>query len=289
MKFSPTGGKIMKNNIIGLFVCILLISSVVIPVAAITERNDITVTSYDSDVPIWDVGDEWTYHFIEKRSQLVNYVLSGDLTLKVVEDTGDSYILKASTRPYGGFDMDGFGLKTTFLTSLSMRLQIRKTDFALENYLYKLKGFLFLTVGSFTLPIPIQVIGNIDVEFDPPWVILPFPLYDEKAGLLSGTEILHINLHFGLFWGLISVYGPQNYTIPLDPVPYMCSEEQLTVEAGTFDVYNVTAVADDGSRFVSYYSEKVGSVAKEIVLIPFGGGRVQYSLTLELKDYKYSP
>ena len=279
----------MRKKIIGIFVYILIILTIVIPVAAITNTHDKLVFSNDTDIPVWEVNDEWTYHFIESREQMVNYFLSGDITLKVVEDTGESYILEADTKPHGNFDLGGYGLKTTIFSSISMKLQMRKSDLALENYMYNLKGFYFITVGPFTIPIPIQVEGNQYIEFDPPWVIMPFPLYDGKSGSLRGTEILHINIYFGLFWGLISVYGPQNYSFPYTALPYTCLEEQINVEAGIFNVYNVSAEWMDGSRFVSCYSEEVGNVAKEIILIPFGGGRVKYSLTLELKDYKYSP
>jgi hypothetical protein len=265
-----------------------MISTIVIPVAAITDMDKNLTIYNDSNVPVWNVGDEWTYNFIESRSQMVNFVLSGEFTFKVVEDTGDSYVLIASTRPYGSFDMGGFELKATFLTKISFRLQVRKNDLALENYLYKIKGLFLLKIGLITLPIPIQVEGNQYIEFDPSWPIIPFPLYDGKSGTLEGTEIFHINLYMGMFWGLIPVYGPQNISFPYTPIPYTCFKEHITVEAGEFDVYNVSAEWMDGSRFESCYCEEVGNVVKEVILIPFGGGRVQYSLVLELKDYSYT-
>ncbi len=279
----------MIRKIIELFLCIIMITMMVVPVTAITYKQELSGTSNDVDVPIWKVGDEWTYNFIQSCSYQVNYSFSGDLTLKVVEDTDDSYILEANTRPHGSFNLGSFALITTRLTSLSVRLQMRKVDLALENFIYRIKGFLFLTIGSITLPVPIQVEGNFYAEFDPSWVIIPFPLYDGKYGMLSGTEILHENIYMDLFWGLISVYGPQNYSYPYPPLPYTCIEDQITVEAGTFDVYNVSAEWMDGSRFVSYFSEEVGNVAKEVILRPYGGGRVQYSLILELKDWNYIP
>ena len=286
------GGDMVKKHIIGLVVCFVLFSSIIVPVASIDDKRENRAISCN-DVPIWDVGDEWTYHFTESRSHMVNYILSGDLSLKVVDDSGDSYILEAATRPKGAFDLSdlGFniGLKTTKLTKFSMRLQIRKADLALENVWEQLKGFLFIKIGPLTVPIPIQVEEDVNVEFDPPWVIMPFPLYDGKSGILSGTEILHINAYMQLFWGLISVFGPQNYSIPVTPVPYTCSEEQITVQGRPFDVYNVSAEREEGSRFMSYYAEEVGNVAKETIYIPYGGGRVLYSLILELKDWSYTP
>lgn len=283
-------GKHMKKKSIGIFVCILMISTTVIPVVAITDRHSIRETSYDAEVPIWKKGDEWTYRFTEAcKDYPLTYTLSGDLTFKVVDDSGDSYFLEATTRPQGTFDLGGYGLKTTILTNFIMKLKLRKADLGLESYNENLKGILKITIGRFTLPIPIQVEANLDVECDPTWVFIPFPLFDGKSGELDGTEFLHSNYYMSLFWGLIQVLGPVNYTWPYTSVPYTCSEEQITIEDKTFDGYNVTAEWMEGSRFVSIYCEEVGNVVKEIIFIPYGGGAVRYSLILELKDWSYSP
>ncbi len=281
----------MKKKIIGIVVCILIVSTIGIPVTALTDRHDIRATSYDVDVPIWKKGDEWTYNFIESAIDYypLTYSLSGVITYKVVEDSGDSYILEASTRPKGAFDLGNIGLKTTKLTTLSIKLQMRKVDLGLESFKEILKGIFLVTIGPVTLPIPLQAAGNLDVEFDPPWNIMPFPLYDGKFGNLSGTEFVQTNYTMKLFWGLITALGPVNTNWPITAVPYTCSAEQITVEARTFDVFNVSAEWIDGSKFVSYYSEEVGNVAKEVIYIPYGGGGVRYSLILELKDWKYTP
>lgn len=278
----------MKRKIIGLFVCLLIISSLVIPVTAITKRHDIRTTSYDADVPIWKKGYRWTYHFTESRTHGFTTYLFGDLNLKVVEDSGDSYILEASTIPDGEYDLGGFGIKTTILTSFTFKLKMRKADLGLESFEEKLKGIFRLKIGSLTLPIPIQGEIRTYVEFDPTWAIIPFPLFDGKSGTLNGTEIWHINVYAHLFWGLVSAFGPQNISIPLTPIPYTCSEEQIIVQGDTYNVFNVSAEWMDGSRFESYYAEDVGNVAKEIIYIPYGGGYVWHSLILELKDYSFN-
>lgn len=280
----------LKKKIIGLFVCILLLSSMVLPVTAILKSQELSKTSYTSDVPIWHVGDEWTYNFIESAIDFpVTYSLFGDLTFKVVEDLGNSYLLEATTRPDGQFDLGNFGLKTTILTTFSMSLQIRKTDLALEYYREIIKGVFLVTIGKITLPIPLQIIGNSDIEFDVPWVIMPFPLYDGKSGNLSATEFVFTNYYMKLFWGLIPVLGPLNITWPITPVPYNCSAEKITVEAGAFDVFNISANGIGDSKFVSYYANEIGNTAKEVIYIPHGGGGLRYSLKLELKDWSYTP
>jgi len=279
----------MKKKITGIIVSILLLTTIVIPVTALTDIHEIGATSYDVDVPIWEKGDSWTYHFTESRTHAFNTYISGDITFKVMDDSGDSYILKATTKPDGTFDLGGYGLKTTILTSINMNLNIRKADLGLESFEEKLKGIFLLKIGPLTLPLPIQAEIKTYVEFDPTWAVIPFPLFDGKSGTLSGTEIWHINVYAHLFWGLVPVFGPQNISIPLTPVPYTCSEEQINAQGDTFDVFNVSAEWIDGSRFVSYYSEDIGNVVKEVIYIPYGGGYVWHSLILELKDYNYSP
>jgi len=278
-----------KMNLIGIFVSILIILTIVIPVVATTNRQVFSKTAYDVDVPVWENGDEWTYHFTESRTINPAYSFSDDITYKIIEDSGDSYTLKAKVRPKGSFDLGSIGLKTTMFTSGFMEIQLRKADLGLENFVEKLKGILLLTIGSLTLPIPIQISANYNVEFDPTWVIIPFPLYDGKCGNLSSTEILHINDTIHLFWKLITVFGPLSEALPLSPIPYTCNLEKLTVGERTFDVYNVSAGLEKDWRFISYYSEEVGNVVKEVIYIPAGGGKVINSYILELKDWSYTP
>lgn len=275
----------MKKKTIGIFFSILMISTIVIPAAAITERSEIATISNDADVPIWKEGYYWTYHFYETSSFPIAYFLTGDLTFNVVDDSGDSYIIEALTRPTGAFDLGGYGLKATKFTKFFMRLKIRKSDLGLESFNENIKGILFIKIGSITLPIPLQVEANLDVECDPTWPFIPFPLYDGKYGLISGTEFTHTNYYISLFWGLVPVDRSPLVSWPITPLTYTCSEEQITIDHRTFDVFNVSAEWIDGSRFESYYCEEVGNVAKEEIYIHYGGGLVRYALTLELKDW----
>lgn len=284
----------MKKKIIGLFVCLLMISILIIPATAITKKHGIRTASYSVDVPIWEVGDEWTYHFtrssdFEMMTFLLTYSFSGELTFKVVDDLGDSYVLEAITRPIGSFSLGSIEFKTTIFTSLTNTLNIRKADFGLEHFREILKGVLLLKMGSLVLPVPIQIFLDLNVEIDPAWVLIPFPLYDGKNGNLSSTEFWHKNFKLNLFWGLVPIIGPINNSWPITPIPYKCSQEQITVDAVTFDVYKISAEWTEGSRFESYYAERVGNVVKEEIYIPFEMDLTRYSLSLELKDWSYTP
>jgi len=279
----------MRKILVGIFICILITSTIILPVSALTDETGIKITSYDADVPIWEKGDEWSYHFTDTSIGIVTYSFIADITFEVVEDSGDSYILECHTKPQGSFIYGGLGLKASRLTSLDISLQLRKADLGLENFEEKIKGIFFIKIGFITIPIPLQVELNLEVEFDPTWIIMPFPLYDGKFGNLSSTEFWHTNMYFHLFWGLIPIFGPLNVSWPITTVPYSCSADKISVDAGTFDVYNVTAEWMEGSKFVSYYSEEIGNVAKEIIYLPEGVGPSEHSIILELKDYIYSP
>ena len=289
----------LKRNKVCLFACILVFSSAVIPVASMTNKNMSRATVNGADVPIWDIGDEWTYHYTESMTFGLNYTLSGDITFKVVDETGGSYVLEGKSRPHGGFFLsDLFAgtdsilkkliLKTTVFTTLTMKLQIRKSDLGLESFNERIKGIFLVKIGPITLPLPIQAEKYMDVEFDPTWKIMPFPVYDGKYGNLTSTEIYFNDLFINMFWGRVPVDGPyKDLTFIVTPLPYTCSSEQIKVDAGTFDVFKVSAEREDDYRFVSYYSEEVGNVVKEEICKCFAGGTVWHSLILELTDWNY--
>jgi len=281
----------MKWYILGLILSTLLFSSTVIPVTSITTKNINEVITYNTDVPIWEVGDSWTYHYTESMTYFLNYTLSGDIKLKVVDDSGDYYVLEGKSRPRGEFNGDYYYedliFKTTIFTTLSMRIQIRKSDLGLESFIEKIEGFLFAKIGVITIPIPLQFEKYMDIEFDPTWKILPFPLYDGKFGNLSGTEILFIKTYAHMLWGGLPFWDDENFRCIVTPIPYTCSAEEVTVDAGTFDVFNVTAEKEDDYLFVSYYSEEVGNVVKQEISKTFSGCTMFHNLILELKDWNY--
>jgi hypothetical protein len=221
----------------------------------------------------------------------LNYTLSGDIKLKVVDDSGDFYILEGKSRPRGEFNGDyyyeGLIFKTTIITTLSMRIQLRKSDLGVASFNERIKGFLFAKIGVITIPIPLQFEKYVDVGFEPIWSFMPFPLYDGKYGNLSDTEIVFIKTYAHMLWGGLPFWDDENFRFIVTPIPYTCSAEEITVDAGTFDVYNISAVRENDYRFVSYYSEDVGNVVKQEICKTFSGGTMFHYLILELKDWNY--
>jgi len=279
----------MRRNIVGLVVCLVIFSSAVISVASMTDGCMTKTGSNHSEIPIWEIGDKWTYHYTESVTSGLNYSFSGTINLKVVDDSEDSYVLKGKSKPRGAFFYEGMQFKSTIFTTISMRLQVRKNDLGFESFEETIEGIFFVKIGPITLPIPFQAEKYMNIEFDPTWEIMPFPLYDGKNGNLSGTEVVNIEFIVNMLWGKIPLYNYKNFAIIIMPVPYTCSAEQITVDAGKFDVINVSAICEDGSRFISYYSDEVGNIVKEEICKTGGGGTVWHHLILELKDWSYTP
>jgi hypothetical protein len=291
----------MKTKIIGMLVCMLLIVSMAIPISALNKDYEPSVkpTGKSADVPVWEVGDSWTYDVVFYQNNTgpnltLVYTLDGEYVLTVIDDTGDSYTLEGiADRLFGSVDLGLFGLKATRFMTASTELRVRKADLGLEFWNQNLKGILLLMIGPITLPIPLQVEANVDVEFNPTWVITPFPLTDGQSGTFDDTELIHTNSYLSLFWGLIPVSegGSAWHT---GEIPYSVTEEQITVEAGTFDVYYITGDLEGGTYhdyYRTYYAPEVGNTVKESINIDKSGtmGETYYGLDFELKSTTYEP
>jgi len=291
----------MYKKLIGIFVCMLLIATFAIPISALNkvyENNPEPITE-DEDVPVWEVDDSWTYNavlFLNSSSpnQTLEYTIEAEFVLTVVDDTGDSYILEGIGQSVsGGVDLGLLGLKTTRFSKIAAQLQMRKTDLGLEFWNQNMKGILLLMIGPITLPIPIQLEANTDVEFNPTWVITPFPLYDGKNGTFDDTELMHTNSFIHSFWGLIPISGPDEYSWHTGEVPYTCTEEQVTVPAGMFDVFYITGdhyYGENGHDYYrTYYSPEAGNSVKESIHIGNELETTYFSFDLELISTTYTP
>ena len=295
-------GENMRRKIIGMLVCTLLITIVAIPAIAINpySKTNTQQISPDAEVPTWEVGDSWTYdtHIYVAASPNVtdDMVVDafGELTFEVVDDTGDNYILEGTMKPLSGtVDIPGnTGFKATKFTAYNANLWMRKTDLAIVQYESTMKGILLLTFRSIPLPIPIQMQEYRMTGFKPAWNILPFPLFDGKTGdYLNSTLLSYWDT--SMFWGLIPIskgisdhgwVGGASYNVKLD---------NITVEAGTYDVYNVSCIVDFGTDahdwYFSNYAEEVGNIVKGDYNIDYANGNTYYLINLELISTTYTP
>jgi hypothetical protein len=295
------GGNHMRKKIVGIFVIMLLITTLVIPISAMNKDDLLKNTSIsrDADVPTWKVGDSWTYnthiYHASAENLSVNMILdvTGELIFEVVDDTGDFYTIEGLMKPMHGIvDLPGtIDMRITRFSSYKSILEIQKSNLSIISYDETRKGIVLLTIGSIPLPIPIQIQNKLKTEFKPMWEILPFPLFDGKMGNYENCSMIK-EWVTSMFWGFI-ILDSGNSSQGWVGGSYECNEETITVEAGTFDVYNVSCITNYGpdvqERYISNYAEEVGNIVEGLYDLPFLNGDRGFLIELELRSTTYEP
>jgi len=94
----------MNSKIVGILVGMLLIATAIVSATSVKEEN-IGTTSYEVDVPVWEVGDSWTYneHYNEfayksDGSLALAWYHNCTSTYTVTDDTGDTYTVAFAFR-----------------------------------------------------------------------------------------------------------------------------------------------------------------------------------------------
>lgn len=267
----------MQKKIIGIVICMLVFATT-LPVVGIMNKA-IKTTSYETDdVPVWEVGDSWTYE-IERtvRSDpngTMNATGTGDLVLTVVDDTGDYYTLEGIANHISMIGNIGkIGIKSSRIAKTIVDLVVRKSDLAISSHNIVSKGIIFMKLGPIPIPFPIQMGDYRNSKFTPDRPTLPFPLFDGKNGNYSSV-LTEEEWATTLFWGLINLGSGNNswYTAAND---YTCTAEQITVPAGTYDVYNVAwSSIHFPNELFFYYNSTVGNVVKQTITMYFGDSLV---------------
>jgi len=292
----------MKEKIIGIFVCMLLIATFAIPISAIDNENIQNTKSISKgvDVPVWEIGDSWTYNIEVYQATSPNItddmvaIIGGEITFEVMDDTGDIYKLEGIMKPIKGkLDIPGnIDLRITRLSSYKVEIELEKTNLAILNHDWVTKGVGHLTVGPIPLPILLQMQAHRYTEFNPALDLLPFPLNDGDSGTI-GSFTVSEQSKVSMFWGLITIEDAE-VEWPLHECEYTCTFQSISVPAGTFDVYTVEAEYHWGYQgddtFHSHYAEDVGNVVKTSLNIDFGETEVTYySMVMELVSTTYEP
>jgi len=291
----------MRKKIVGIFVCMLMIATMAIPISAMNKVGKIENKSISiiSDVPTWKVGDSWTYNTRIYNAASENVTdgmvveVTGELTLEVVDDTGDIYTLKGLMKPIHGIvDLPGnIDLKISRMSSYKSILEIQKSNLSIVKHEHTMKGICLFTLGLITLPIPIQMQAYTTTEFKPMWEVLPFPLFDRKTGDYENCSRIE-EVSISMFWGLVSISNDNSSDGWVGNGPYECNEDTITVEAGIYDVYNVSCIVDFGSNaqdcYFSNYAEEVGNIVKGLYHLDWENtGNTGFLIELELKSTTY--
>lgn len=172
-----------------------------------------------TDVPVWHVGDYWTYKVdnisfnFEEDNQTINMLLTVDqLPLNVTDDSGDYYTLSFSTKASGHGQIDvnlGDGpinivIDFTGIT-IDGNVLIEKTSLGIKSIDANLKGRFKIDIieqpyTNLSLPhIPIPFTMNLTIACGTPVSILSFPLDTGKTWNLSATNFT-INGKIHSFW-----------------------------------------------------------------------------------------
>ena len=292
----------MRKKLVGIFVSMLMITTLVIPVSAMNKDNILEnkPISIGTEVPIWEVGDSWTYdnHYYQATApnETVYMVWDGncELTLEVIDDTGDIYILQGKAKPVQGtVDLsDKIGMKTTRFSSFDTTIKVYKSNLSIIDNEYLLKGILFLKIGPITLPIPLQMQQYKLTKFEPVYELLPFPLYDGKTGYIPKST-MNKTIDTNMFWGLIPIESRTYDEGWIGNATYNCITESITVPAGTYDVYNITSSvnwSETGEDWHhSYYCEDVGNIVKCAYNLDYDNGDTGALWEMELLSTNYTP
>lgn len=206
----------MKNKLIGILVCLMLMTTFFAVAKNVeketpnSERNSQATVAFGVTipVPVWKDGDYWDYQIntividLNQEGFLVHLALwTEKLSLKVVDDTGDSYTVEIKATINGnGFANMNFGdgpinvtgeLKDTTLTGTIL---FNKSDLGIKHIQATLDGGIKLTVVQnpyIQLKIPMNIPATINVSIDSsvPYPIIDFPLNVSNTWGLPATDI----------------------------------------------------------------------------------------------------
>lgn len=204
----------MNTKIIVILLCVMLLTTGVVlavpaPKDMITRMKTNQVSPVSDVVPIWRVGDTWTYKIqnislnFEENNQTINLILTIDqLPLRVTSDSGDSYSLSFSTKGSGHgvidvtTDQGPLNAEINFQdATIQGSIVIEKTKLGIQSMDAKLHGTFHLTIIEFPggqLPfshLPIPVTMNVTLGFSNPVAVLSFPMDTGTIWNLSASDL----------------------------------------------------------------------------------------------------
>jgi len=257
-------------------------------------------TENKADVPVWEVGDTWTY---EERCCEFTYYPDGGLYFRFFQNCTITYLVTAIEEDYYVVKMTSQNIHGslaiarfhwTLPTSLtdSKVLHLRKIDLAELYHTYDAKGLMFLYVGRFPIPIPAQFQVSEEEQCSPPMTLLPFPLIPQTKGTLP--SINHRGYYrLSLYWGVFPLLNNPDYWYNTGPCTYACTLKSITVPLDTYTAYNVSVTLASGGThdcWRSYYATRVGNIVKQSIYLNWHGTELPYCIKdLTLLSTTYTP
>ena len=206
----------MKIKLIGILICIML-TTTFITVATNTnniqlskpKNNEIMISSFDDDVPVWNKGDKWAYKIhdinldVDENKTIHVHLEIGELTFEVNEVNSDYDVqfdagLEGDYRiiieeENGTIDVQG----KLVGTQIAGNMLFTKDNLGIKKIDYKISGILTFKPNELPedwnipniliiFPIPAQITTTLD--FGNPYTFLDFPMNDSKFWGLPETN-----------------------------------------------------------------------------------------------------
>jgi hypothetical protein len=205
----------MKTKLIVMLIGIMLMTTlfaVAKPPQKIESKSSTETmsTAYNADVPVWEIGDQWTYKIdnisivVEQEGKSINLHLSiAELPLTVISTTGDFYTLEFQTTINGQYtinidsDHGPVNLSLTFTNlDISGNVLIDKSTLGIkeisagfnkEKFSIEIKQS-YIPLPNFLQKISAKITMNISITFNTPLSLLTFPLNTMTAWNLTSTN-----------------------------------------------------------------------------------------------------
>jgi hypothetical protein len=193
----------MKTKLFGLFICVMLMTTLlVVAKPPQTRQNNATTmmpSAYSADVPVWEVGDQWTYQidditllYQEEGKYIDLYLTISELPLTVTSTAGEFYTLEFQTTASGDSQVnadlgDGPVNLTITFTDLviSGNVLIDKSTLGIKEVSAAFtKGKFYVDIidqpyfelPSFLQKISAKITMNVTTSFSTPFSLLAFPM-----------------------------------------------------------------------------------------------------------------
>ena len=164
-----------------------------------TLSTETMSSAYNADVPVWEVGDQWTYQIdnisllYQQEGKLINiYLTIADLPLTVINTTGDFYTLEFQTSAYGqakiNVDLGDGPVNMTITFSnleISGNVLIEKSTLGIKEvsaafskgkFVVDIIKQPYIELPSFLQKISAKITMNMTTTFATPFSLLTFPL-----------------------------------------------------------------------------------------------------------------
>jgi hypothetical protein len=271
-----TRGNQMKTMFVGLILCLFLLTSG-LSIAMTTDTSHNTLMSLDDDVPVWQVGNSWTYTM---NNFTVNYendqqrmFLNGridDFIWTVTDTSSSSYYTVNFTGKLTATYVIGFsdvgvskeisGTLKPRLTRLKGSLLFTKSDLQIHSATMEIKSLSKAIIAPLNFSLPFLLTITTTGELSKDFPLFDFPLSTTKYWTLSNFQATIQTTAQGIF-KLFQIPVTINIHNSWIPWVFSCEQKQdVTVPAGTFTAYKLTSTI--GDFFDYYYAPSVGNLIK---------------------------